>query len=175
MPALHSTFCRRSRGAQVHSQPETVLWFRFLCEERTMRTLAILEGSGFSGLHRHGKCCKIGVGIWSGKSETAGKVTCVCRLLSTGGASVPKKCQRYNLYEHSVPLRREGTLVSCSIQCRLVLDVIVSGHCWEQRWTVSLPAPFVPFVLPAAQQQVGVGAAWQPISSGPRAHCAKRF
>ena len=79
-----------------------------------------------------------------------------------------------------MPLMREGTLISCSIQHRLVLDVIVSGHYWEQRGLIDsivtciLCSQKLPLVR-AAQQEIGVWPAWQPISSGSSAHCAKDF
>lgn len=42
------------------------------------------------------------------------------------------KCEPYNLSERSLPLMREGTLISGSIWHWLLLDVIVSGHSWDQ-------------------------------------------
>lgn len=79
-----------------------------------------------------------------------------------------------------MPLRREGTLISCSIQHRLVLDVIVSAHYWEQCGLInsivtcilcSLELP----VVGAGQQEIGVCAARQPVGSGSGAYCAKGF
>lgn len=78
---------QKIRGARVHSQPETVLWFRFLCKLNLSNIRGFRMVVVYTGM---ANAVRSGLTSEQVKPETAGKAIPLCRLFVLGVLQLPR-------------------------------------------------------------------------------------